>query len=65
MKNNEENEPAKRKTKRATVGTFAGLPWGMKKQNPAARRVHAMLGKVNKRRLRRPNESIVCQVIHK
>jgi hypothetical protein len=51
--------PAKRKMNKAMSGTLAALVSGMKKQKPAARSVHAMLGNVNRRRFRRPNVSIV------
>lgn len=44
--------PAKRKTKRAIRGTRAALSLGTMKHNPAAKRVHAMFGKVNKSRFR-------------
>ena len=45
--------------KSATRGIRALLVSGMKKENPAASRVHAMLGNVNNKRLRRPNVSMV------
>ena len=56
--------PAKIKIKGVIVGTLAGLSLERKKQNPAARRAHAGLGKVIKRRLRRPNVSIFCHAIN-
>jgi predicted naringenin-chalcone synthase len=63
------------KMKRAMSGIRAGLPSGMRKQSPAAskdqalfkqsqhknikREITYMLGNVNRRRLRRPNVSMV------
>jgi hypothetical protein len=38
---------------------WAGLSSGIKKQRPAARSVQAMLGKVKRRRERRPKVSMV------
>ena len=58
------HEPAKIKIKGVIEGTLAGLSLERKKQNPAARRAHAVLGKVIKRRLRRPNVSIFCHGIN-
>ena len=58
-KNDIINSPAKRKTKNATRGIRALLVSGIKKQNLAASRVHAIFGNVNNKRLRRPNVSIV------
>ena len=45
--------------KSTTSGNLAPLVSGMKKQNPAASSVHAMLGNVNNKRLRRPKVSMV------
>ena len=45
--------------KSASRGRCAGLESGILKQNAAASRVQAMLGKVTSSRARRPNVSIV------
>ena len=45
--------------KKAIKGTRAEEEVGIRKQHPAARRHQAMLGKVVRRRLRRPKVSIV------
>lgn len=50
---------------RAMVGTFARLPLGMEKQIQEVRRIHAILGEVNKRRLHHPNVSITCHPTNK
>lgn len=51
--------PANKKMNRAMRGTLAALSLGIKKQNPATSSVQAIFGKVNSRRLRRPNVSMV------
>lgn len=45
--------------KSASTGRCAGLELGILKQNAAASRVQAILGKVTSSRARRPNVSIV------
>ena len=58
--------------KSASTGRCAELETGILKQNAAASRVHAMLGKVTSNRARRPNVSIIgtagqanlCNVSH-
>jgi len=51
--------PSKMNTKNTIRGTLALLLSSIKKQNPAARRVQAMLGKVKSNKLRLPKVSIV------
>jgi len=55
----EEYMPANMNTKSAIKGTLALLLSSIKKQNPATRRVQAMLGKVNSNKFRLPKVSIV------
>ena len=45
--------------KNAITGTLALLSDGIRKAKPAASRHHAMFGKVNNIRLRRPNVSML------
>jgi hypothetical protein len=44
-------------------GGLAELSSGMRKHSPVARSVHAMLGKVDSRRFRRPNVSIAKTLV--
>jgi len=57
------DKPANMKMNKAIRGTLALLFSSIKKQKPAAKSDHAMLGKVKSSKLRLPKVSMVCNIL--